>query len=106
MSYGPIQPVAAFEPCPDRLAILTLPARWSVWRPSGESRLIHDRIHPMVRCRAAAADFRSDDRVTIGWPRPTGTAPGTTMSTKTTRRSWMRLRAIPHIPFLIWVVDP
>ena len=28
------------------------------------------------------------------------------MSTKTTRRSWMRLRAIPPIPFLIWVVGP
>src|SRR6266853_1869321 len=26
------------------------------------------------------------------------------MSTKTTRRCWMRLRAIPPIPFLIWVV--
>src|SRR5215469_16749139 len=28
------------------------------------------------------------------------------MSNKTTRRSWMRLRAIPPIPFLIWVVGP
>src|ERR1700730_7006200 len=28
------------------------------------------------------------------------------MSTKTTRRSWTRLRAIPPIPFLIWVVGP
>ena len=27
-----------------------------------DCRLIHDRIHPMVRCRAAAADFRIDDR--------------------------------------------
>jgi hypothetical protein len=32
--------------------------------------------------------------------------PATTMSPKTTRRSWMRLRAIPPIPFLIWVVGP
>jgi SAM-dependent methyltransferase len=46
MSYGPVQPVAASEPCPDRLAILALPTRLSVWRPSGECRLIHDRIHP------------------------------------------------------------
>src|SRR5215813_15661865 len=42
----------------------------------------------------------------IGWPKPIGTALGTTMSPKTTRRSWMRLRAIPPIPFLIWVVGP
>ena len=26
--------------------------------------------------------------------------------TQNTRRSWMRLRAIPPIPFLIWVVGP
>src|SRR6516225_4228433 len=26
--------------------------------------------------------------------------------TQTTRHSWMRLRAIPPIPFLIWVVGP
>jgi hypothetical protein len=43
--------------------------------------------------------------ITIGWPKPIGTALGTTMSAKTTRRSWMRLRAIHPIPFLIWVVD-
>src|SRR6516164_7913448 len=45
-----------------RLAILALPTRRSLWRPSGECWLIHDRIHATVRCRAAAADFRGDDR--------------------------------------------
>src|SRR5215469_3907910 len=49
---------------------------------------------------------RRRSRITIGWPKPIGTALGTTMSPKTTRRSWMRLRAIPPIPFLIWVVGP
>jgi predicted solute-binding protein len=29
-----------------------------------------------------------------------------TTSAKTIRRFWMRLRTIPPIPFLIWVVDP
>src|ERR1700730_281022 len=42
----------------------------------------------------------------IGWPRHTGKALGITTSAKTIRRFWMRLRTIPPIPFLIWVVDP
>lgn len=31
---------------------------------------------------------------------------GITTSVKTIRRFWMRLRPIPPIPFLIWVVGP
>ena len=61
MSYGPVQPVARLTLAPSALRL--------VYQPDGrcgaairDCRLIHDRIHPMVRCRAAAADFRIDDR--------------------------------------------
>ena len=79
--------MAASNPCPGRLAHSCSTNTMVGAAPSGECRLIHERIHPTVRCRAATAEPRPNPRrrlIVAHLERRPGAADGRTRRSKIT----------------------